>query len=211
MVIKTLKCSINIGITSFLCLLFVASFAQAEELQVGSWGGNVRSGPSTNYISVGGLQNGDPIVLLDKIKSAGADFPWFKISYGAGKTGYHWGGIICGYNRRIKGTFGLCERDNRSTPRTFDCGQQHSMRSLGSKIETKITFIAGQTKNHFKIYWLDYEGNKKFYRTINPETSWTVNTFPSHPWLVIQVSPNGNEKCHSLLRSEKMPSQWLLR
>ena len=38
-----------------LCLL--ASQTYADKLKIGSWGGNVRSGPSTDYPKIGSLKN----------------------------------------------------------------------------------------------------------------------------------------------------------
>jgi len=192
-------------------LLLNVNFTHAKELQVGSWGGNLRSGPGTNYTKIGSLGNGDPVVLLEKIKATNNDYPWFKIKQSDGLTGYQWGGILCGYGRKISGTFGICEKDNRSTPRIFDCNQQNSIRPLANKRDTKITFFVGQTQKQFEIYWINYEGEKRLYKIIKAGTSMTVNTHPSHPWLILSVSPNGFKSCHSLIKGKKKNSQWLLR
>ncbi len=53
-------------LVSLIGLVLLASQAYASELKIGSWGGNVRSGPSTDYPKVGSLKNGDPVVLLNK-------------------------------------------------------------------------------------------------------------------------------------------------
>lgn len=195
----------------FSALILSVSVSEARELQVGSWGGNVRSGPGTNYAKIGSLQNGDPVVITKKLSSAGAEYPWFKIQYGNGKVGYQWGGLLCGFRKKINGTFGLCKKDNRSNPRVYDCNSLSSLRSLGNNTGTQITFFIGQTKDKFKIYWLDYEGNKTLYQTMGSGMSWTINTFPSHPWLAVRISPSGKKTCHSLIRGNKNASQWLLR
>jgi uncharacterized protein YraI len=70
----------------------LASQAYASELKIGSWGGNVRSGPSTEYPIIGSLKNGDPVVLLEKQRPARDGFNWFRIAYGSGQFGYQWGG-----------------------------------------------------------------------------------------------------------------------
>ena len=198
-------------IAVFIILCINPGFSYAKELQVGSWGGNVRSGPGTNYSKIGILGNGDPVVILKKIKTGGNDFPWFKIRLTNGATGFQWGGVLCGYSREISGTFGVCKQDNRSTPRNYTCSEQNSIRSLNNKINTKVTFFSGQTMNKFEIYWIDYNGNKQLVEIIGAEDSITMNTFLSHPWLILSVSPNGTKTCHSLVRGSSMQSHWLLR
>ena len=183
----------------------------ASNLKIGSWGGNVRSGPSTDYTRIGSLREGDPVVLLEKIKSSGSKLNWFKIAYGKGKVGYQWGGILCGFDKEVNGTFGVCEKDNRSSPRRYRCSDQNQLRSLGAKRDTKITFFVGQTAKDFNVYWIDYNGNEQFYQRLSSGMSWTVDTYSSHPWIVYKLSKSGDETCHSVVRGTKRPSQWLLR
>ena len=71
----------------------LATASSSSELIIGSWGGNVRSGPSTEYPKIGSLTNGDPVVLLKKQKPASDSFNWFKIAYGNGQVGYQWGTV----------------------------------------------------------------------------------------------------------------------
>ena len=145
----------------------LATAASASELKIGSWGGNVRSGPSTDYPKIGSLTNGDPVILLKKQKPSSDGFNWFKIAYGNGQVGYQWGGILCGFNNKVNGTYGLCENDNRSTPRSYECFGLNQFRSKLSKRKTKITFFVGQANNSFKIYWLDFNGNRKPYTSLS--------------------------------------------
>jgi len=192
-----------------LCLL--ASQTYAEELKIGSWGGNVRSGPSTDYPKIGSLKNGDPVVLLKKQKPARDSFNWFKIAYGNGQVGYQWGGILCGFNNKVKGTYGLCENDNRSTPRSYGCFDLNKFRSKENNRKTKITFFVGQTDDSFKVYWIDHNGNKKLYTNLSSGMNWTAETYRSHAWAVYKVTANGSEACHSVVKGKKKSSQWLLK
>jgi hypothetical protein len=189
----------------------LATATSSSELMIGSWGGNVRSGPSTEYPKIGSLTNGDPVVLLKKQKPASDSFNWFKIAYGNGQVGYQWGGVLCGFNNKVNGTYGLCENDNRSTPRSYECFDLNKFRSKEPKQKTKITFFVGQTDNSFKIYWLDYNGNKKPYTSLSSGMNWTAETYRSHPWAVYRVLANGSEACHSVVKGKKKSSQWLLR
>ena len=198
-------------IVILIWLGLLASQAYASELKIGSWGGNVRSGPSMDYPKIGSLQNGDPVVLLKKQKPSSDGFNWFKIIYDKGQIGYQWGGILCGFDNKVNGTYGLCERDNRSTPRSYECLELNNLRSKGTKRKTKITFFVGQTDNLFKIYWLDFDGNKRSYTNLSSGMSWTSETYRSHPWAVYKVSASGQETCHSIVKGKKIPTQWLLR
>lgn len=64
-------------------------------MPAGSWGGIVRSGPGQSYAKVGSLQEGDPVTLVEKTEVFENGFPWFKITYSGGGSGYQWGGILC--------------------------------------------------------------------------------------------------------------------
>ena len=198
-------------IAGLVGLGLLASQAYAGELKIGSWGGNVRSGPSTDYPKIGGLTNDDPVVLLKKSKQTSDGFNWFKIAYGDGQVGYQWGGILCGFNSKVNGTFGICEKDKRSTPRSYECYDLNKFRSKRTEIKTKITFFVGQTDDEFKIYWLDYNGTKKLYTNLSSGMSWTVDTHRSHSWAAYRVSASGGETCHSIVKGKKKLSQWLLR
>ena len=85
------------------------------------------------------------------------------------------------------------------------------LRSKGTKRKTKITFFVGQTDNLFKIYWLDFDGNKRSYTSLSSGMSWTTETYRSHSWAVYKVSPSGGETCNSIVKGKKISTQWLLR
>ena len=198
-------------IVGLVAMGLLASQAYANELKIGSWGGNVRSGPSMDYPIIGSLKNGDPVVLLEKKEPASNGFNWFKITHGNGQVGYQWGGILCGFNNNVNGTYGLCENDNRSTPRNYKCSDLNQFRSKETEQKTKITFFVGQSDDSFRIYWLDYNGNKKPYNNLSSGMSWTAETHRSHPWAIYRVSASGSETCHSIVKGKTKSSQWLLR
>lgn len=100
---------------------FSATSASAQRTEAGSWGGKVRSGPGTNFRQIGSLQNGDPVRLIRNTGVMMGQYPWFEISFANGRRGYKWGGILCGFNGPINGTFRVCERDNRAR---FNGGNQ---------------------------------------------------------------------------------------
>ncbi len=74
-------------LVSLIGLVLLASQAYASELKIGSWGGNVRSGPSTDYPKVGSLKNGDPVVLLNKKNLLVMDLIGLKLHMAMAKLG----------------------------------------------------------------------------------------------------------------------------
>lgn len=75
----------------------------------GSWGGIVRAGPGPNNAKVGSLTEGEEVTLLaPPIIVTEGDYPWFKIAFGDGNTGYMWGGLICSVGAERADMFKLC-------------------------------------------------------------------------------------------------------
>lgn len=60
----------------------VSKNTNAKVVGAGS-GLNVRSGPGSSYEKVASIQNGNSVVILEDLGNG-----WYKIDYGAGKTGY---------------------------------------------------------------------------------------------------------------------------
>ena len=87
------------------------AWAQAEDfpIEAGSWGGKVRSGPGTSFKRLEGLQEGEAVTLLENTGVLMNGYPWFKVRYRGGKTGYKWGGILCARNIPVKGVFRHCD------------------------------------------------------------------------------------------------------
>lgn len=75
----------------------------------GSWGGIVRAGPGPNNAKVGSLTEGEEVTLLaPPVTVTEGDYPWFKIAFGDGITGYMWGGLICSVGAERADMFKLC-------------------------------------------------------------------------------------------------------
>ncbi len=103
-----------------------------------SWGGKVRSGPGTDYKDIGTLSEGERITILEQ---ASAPFfqnrPWFKIRF-RGRTGYHWGGIICPLGEAISGTYQVCDAEDAEQPATAP--RKKSAKKLKRKSKDGRTF-----------------------------------------------------------------------
>ncbi len=196
-------------ITIFTSGLFtLTSFAEATE--AGSWGGNVRAAPDINSKKIGSLRNGDPVQLLENTGVMMNGYPWFRINVGSGLLGYQWGGILCSYDAPIKGTFQICERDNRTMPaqapeNTVSCAEEDKLRSKRGDEKTNIQFnvIGENDETQFKIYWLDYKGHRQFYKHVFAGDTYNQQTFMTHPWVVTAPIPGGGEDCVAIYMSKK--------
>ncbi|WP_164871811.1 SH3 domain-containing protein [Solirhodobacter olei] len=74
-----------------------------------SWGGTVRSGPGKTDARIAALREGEPVTILGRSENAWNGFPWFHIRYGANRTGYQWGGILCPVGTALPGTYKVCQ------------------------------------------------------------------------------------------------------
>jgi von Hippel-Lindau disease tumor supressor len=63
------------------------------------------------------------------------------------------------------------------------------IRSVNGDISTSVRFV-----NHrqimLKIYWLNYEGKRVFYRSLKPGEQYVQQTYLTHPWLITNVNDN---------------------
>lgn len=84
------------------------SAADDFPVPAGSWGGVVREGPGKQYRQIGSLDEGEAITLMGRSDVVEDGFPWFKIAYRGGKTGYKWGGILCSTGAERPDVFKTC-------------------------------------------------------------------------------------------------------
>lgn len=70
-----------------------------------------------------------------------------------------------------------------------NCPGEESLRSKEGKISTAITFL-NQGSVPVSIYWVDYQGNRKFYSKLEPGQRYRQQTFITHPWI---VTSEGND------------------
>eukprot|EP01026_Neomeris_dumetosa_P080026 TRINITY_DN8804_c0_g1_i1.p1 TRINITY_DN8804_c0_g1~~TRINITY_DN8804_c0_g1_i1.p1 ORF type:complete len:325 (+),score=28.29 TRINITY_DN8804_c0_g1_i1:117-1091(+) len=64
------------------------------------------------------------------------------------------------------------------------------LRSLTSKSPGVLT-IRNNTDDTLKAYWVNYDGDQEFYSAISPGQEWTVDTFESHPWRIVDADKDG--------------------
>lgn len=73
-----------------------------------SWGGVVRSGPGMEFKQVASLKEGEKITVIEDAGVEMNGYRWYKIRFGANRTGYQWGGILCPVGKTVPGAFQSC-------------------------------------------------------------------------------------------------------
>lgn len=73
-----------------------------------SWGGVVRSGPGMEFKQVASLKEGEKIMVIEDAGVEMNGYRWYKIRFGASRTGYQWGGILCPIGKTVAGAFQSC-------------------------------------------------------------------------------------------------------
>eukprot|EP01024_Parvocaulis_polyphysoides_P033471 TRINITY_DN29776_c0_g1_i1.p1 TRINITY_DN29776_c0_g1~~TRINITY_DN29776_c0_g1_i1.p1 ORF type:complete len:326 (+),score=46.78 TRINITY_DN29776_c0_g1_i1:70-1047(+) len=64
---------------------------------------------------------------------------------------------------------------------------------LRSKISKQpgVLTIKNDTSDVLKAYWVNYDGDLEYYSSISPGQEWTVDTFESHPWRIVDETKDG--------------------
>jgi TIR domain/VHL beta domain len=72
-------------------------------------------------------------------------------------------------------------------PTVVDCKEEARLRSTEGRIATSITF-ANETDQPIQIYWLDYDGKRSLFGTLERGQDLGADTFVTHPWVVATAS-----------------------
>ena len=70
-----------------------------------------------------------------------------------------------------------------SEPLESGCPQEGHIKSPSSFDKATITFD-NQTAGDVKIYWIDFDGKRKFYETVKAHTTFNQATWVGHVWVV---------------------------
>ena len=60
---------------------------------------------------------------------------------------------------------------------------------MNGNVKTQITFV-NHSKQEVKVYWLDYSGQRVFYKKLKASESYTQDTYMTHPWLITDLHDN---------------------
>jgi von Hippel-Lindau disease tumor supressor len=80
------------------------------------------------------------------------------------------------------------------------CHNEHGLRSKKGNVHTRMKFVNNSAKE-VKIYWLNYSGDRVFYKSIAPHAKYVQPTYKTHPWVVTDQ----HENCMSIFVSS-LPS-----
>lgn len=65
-----------------------------------------------------------------------------------------------------------------------NCKDQDKLRSpSGATWATELTFVNAGPESR-RIFWIDQNGKRKFYKELGPHASYTQPTFADHPWVI---------------------------
>ena len=66
---------------------------------------------------------------------------------------------------------------------------ERALRSAQSEAATAVTFT-NQRAQPVAVFWINFEGVRVFYATLQPGESYTQQTFVGHPW--VAATPDGH-------------------
>ena len=67
--------------------------------------------------------------------------------------------------------------------------EEKELKSLPNEIDTKINFINKSGKT-IKVYWIDFDGDRKLYHTLDKDDSYEQDTFVNHAWVITDEDDN---------------------
>jgi hypothetical protein len=67
------------------------------------------------------------------------------------------------------------------------CGLEKSARSVEGKVATRIRFV-NSSDEVIKVFWLDYAGKRKLYKTLGTGETYTQRTYLTNPWVVTNAT-----------------------
>jgi VHL beta domain len=69
------------------------------------------------------------------------------------------------------------------------CPSEATLRSVASTQHTRISFLNGRSRV-VNVFWIDYNGRRYFYHSLESGESQSFDTYATHPWVVTDASGN---------------------
>jgi hypothetical protein len=66
----------------------------------------------------------------------------------------------------------------------FSCRYEDGLKSLAGSHGTKLVF-QNSSRSDISLFWLDYDGKRTFYYTLHQGAQFSLSTYISHPWVVV--------------------------
>jgi hypothetical protein len=67
--------------------------------------------------------------------------------------------------------------------------EEKGIKSTDGDVEATIKFVNKSGKT-IKVFWIDYDGERKLYQTVNDGNAHEQMTFLTHPWLITDEDGN---------------------
>lgn len=64
-----------------------------------------------------------------------------------------------------------------------DCSSESGLKSAPSDTAVELSF-RNAASGAKRLYWVDFEGRRKFYAVIQPDNVYRQSTFAGHPWII---------------------------
>jgi hypothetical protein len=66
----------------------------------------------------------------------------------------------------------------------FSCKYENGLKSLSGTFTTSVVF-RNDRRADISLFWLDYDGQRTFYSTLHNGEQYSLRTYISHPWIVV--------------------------
>lgn len=82
-----------------------------------------------------------------------------------------------------------------------NCRDQDALRSPpGATAATELTFVNAGVESR-RIFWIDRDGQRKFYKELGPHASHIQPTFVNHPWVIARE----DDRCQTVVIARARP------
>lgn len=82
-----------------------------------------------------------------------------------------------------------------------NCRDQDTLRSPpGATAATELTFVNAGVESR-RIFWIDRDGQRKFYKELGPHASHIQPTFVGHPW----IAAREDDRCQTVVIAPAQP------
>ena len=72
----------------------------------------------------------------------------------------------------------------KATGGVFSCGYESSLKSVAGSISTTLV-IQNARPTDISLFWINYGGEREFYYTVPAGAQYSLSTYISHPWVVV--------------------------
>jgi hypothetical protein len=163
-----------------ICAAVLTLIAEAPRAYAGATGSDTKTSDEA--------KGGDAAAAFNSAKELGTVEAWdaFLSNY---PTGFH-ADLARAYVKKLSEGAPAAQTAVSSSPeptgsaRELECNQRKTVRSLKSDVPTKITFI-NKSGMYRALMWMDFDGQLKDYGGMNPDEQKTLDTFFTHPWMVV--------------------------